>query len=157
MTYKLTVTDGKLIKIRNMEKYLVFLIVLIFSSCQSNNNKDRVAHQEALSKEFKSRQNDKIEYTKVHDSLARIAEYKKNALLTIDSIWLNIEDIKAKYNYEQGSIPKKVELNLMRIEERTNDLRSKIKYSNDASENWTGFQEQVDKEFTIIKSNLNKL
>ncbi len=157
MTYKLHVSDENFITMGDMGKYFVVLFVLIFSSCQFDNNKDQSAYQEALSKEFELRQNEQGDYSNNHDSLARIAEYKKNALLAIDSIWLNIEDVKARYSYEYGALPKKVELNLMRIEERTTDLRSKIRYSKDANENWTQFQQQVDKEILLIKSNLNKL
>lgn len=140
-----------------MEKYFVVLFVLIFSSCQSDNKKDQGAYQEALSNEFELRQDDQEDYGNVHDSLATIAEYKRNTLIAIDSIWLKIEDVKARYIYDYGSLPKKVELSLMRIEERTTDLRSKIRYSKDASIDWTQFQQQVNKEISIIKSNLNKL
>ncbi len=143
--------------IENMEKYLVVIILLIFSACQSDSNNEQGAYQKALSNEFELRHNDKDNYSHVHDSLARIDEYKRNALLAIDSIWLQIEDIKARYSYEYGSVPKKVELTLMRMNERTIDVRAKIRYSKDSKENWTQFQQYVNTEISIIKSNLNKL
>lgn len=130
------------------------VMLLVLFSCQSEKkNKERL-YNESLERVYKT--GDLSDYQLKHDSLVAIENIRNNAFLSIDSIMLKIEEIKARYEYEHGSLPKKVEIDLFSIEEKTNDILFLVRNSKNAEKDWDVFQVQLDNEIEKINKRLNK-
>jgi hypothetical protein len=113
-------------------------------------------YYESLERQYNSKHNENAGYYKKHDSLAKIDSFKKVSLAALDTINMKIEEIKALAEYQGGNLPKKLELNLLRIEERGNDLRAKIRNPRNADRDRVRYELEVQKELDRLKVNLNQ-
>lgn len=139
-----------------LKAYFALLVVISFlASCKSD-DKSKKRTRDSLIKQYETKA--KLEnYNTIHDSLALFQEFKKESLELIDSIRYDVENLREKYKYEFGQVPDKLEFSLMRLEERANDLRSKIKRIRIKDKKLNDFKIEVENEIRSIREQINKL
>lgn len=143
-------------------KHLI-LSVLILSglfvnnACQSDKQRQNDKYNESLAEEFELNNNRLENYNKVHDSLAMIEKFKKDALNKIDSLLLETEKKKAKYEFQYGKVPSKIEFRILKVEEIAGNLKYKIRYYKEDTKNWHVFQSQVNEDMDKILKSIKNL
>lgn len=131
--------------------WLVLFSSLTLFSCQSDNEVEKRRYHESKAREFNSQNEGAQAENKTHDSLVLVQAFRDKILGQLDSLRLISDSIKAKYEFDAGKLPSKIEFGLMRAEEAANDLRLKIRHSKEAQEDWVLFQIQVKKDLEKIK------
>lgn len=135
---------------------MVLLFIPLIFSCNNKKGREEDMYHESLERQYNDKQEELSDYYKNHDSLARIDSFKKVSLASLDTIILKVHEIRASAVYQDSNLPKKLEYNLIRIEESTNDLRSKIRNPRNAEKNRSKYEAEIQKEIKKLKDNLNQ-
>ncbi|MGE5383905.1 MAG: hypothetical protein ACM3PX_10800 [Omnitrophica WOR_2 bacterium] len=144
-------------------KHLILSVLILsgllvnYYSCKSDKQRQNHKYNESLAEEFELNNNRLENYNKVRDSLAMIEKFKKDALNKIDSLLLETEKIKAKYEFQYGKVPSKIEFRILKVEEIAGNLKYKIRYSKEETRNWHLFQSQVNEELVKITKSIKNL
>lgn len=134
---------------------ILTFIPLIFS-CNNKKGREKEMYHESLERQYYDKQEELSGYYKKHDSLAKIDSFKKVSLASLDTIMFRVHEIRASAVYQDSNLPKKLEFNLIRIEESTNDLRSKIRNPRNADKNRRKYESEIQKDIKKLKDNVNQ-
>lgn len=131
------------------------MIAMLFS-CDNKKVREKEMYYEYLERQYYNKQAEHTGFYKKHDSLAKIDSFKKASLASLDTIIMRVEEIKAMAEYQGGNLPKKLEFNLMRIVEKSNDLKAKIRNPRNANQDRKKYELDIQYEILRLNDNLNQ-